>query len=67
MKKQCPFCSQNTKEIDHKNTELLRRFTSSQAKIVDPRHTGVCATHQRALSRAIKRARVLGLLPFVRK
>ncbi|MFA6365504.1 MAG: 30S ribosomal protein S18 [Candidatus Paceibacterota bacterium] len=65
--KQCSFCSQNAKEIDYKNAELLRRFTSSQAKIIDPRHTGICAKHQRALARAIKRARIMGLLPFVRK
>lgn len=64
--KQCPFCSQNTKEIDYKNVELLKRYVSSQAKIIDPRHTGVCAKHQRALARAIKRARIMGLLPFVK-
>ncbi len=66
-KKQCSFCSQNTKEIDYKNPDLLKRYISSQAKIVDPRHTGVCAKHQRQLARAIKRARVMGLLPFTRK
>ncbi len=66
-KKQCSFCSQNTKEIDYKNPDLLKRYISSQAKIVDPRHTGICAKHQRHLARAIKRARVMGLLPFTRK
>ncbi len=65
--KQCFFCSQNVKEIDYKSTEMIRRFVSSQAKIIDPRHTGVCAKHQRKLSHAIKRARVMGLLPFVRQ
>lgn len=64
--KQCVFCSQNVQEIDYRNIEVLRRFTSGQAKIVDPRHTGVCAKHQRQLARGIKRARVMGLLPFVR-
>ena len=64
--RQCVFCSQNVQEIDYRNVELLRRFVSGQAKIVDPRHTGVCAKHQRMLARGIKRARVLGLLPFVR-
>jgi len=62
---QCFFCSQNLVKVDYKEVELLRRFTSSQAKIVDPLHTGVCAKHQRALSQAIKRARFMGLLPFV--
>lgn len=64
--KQCFFCSQNLKNIDYKDVETLKRFISSQAKIVDPRHTGVCAKHQRLLANAIKRARILGLLPFVR-
>lgn len=63
---QCFFCSQNAKEIDYKEADLLKRFTSMQAKIIDPRHTATCAKHQRLLSQAIKRARFMGLLPFVR-
>lgn len=65
--KQCVFCSQNVKEIDYRDAELLARFISGQAKIIDPRHTGVCAKHQRWLAKAIKRARIAGLLPFVRR
>lgn len=65
--KQCVFCSQNLKEIDYRDVGFLKRFISSQAKIIDPKHTGVCAKHQRRLSRAIKRARIIGLLPFVRR
>jgi small subunit ribosomal protein S18 len=65
--KQCVFCSQNTKEIDHRDTELMSRFISGQAKIIDPRHTGICAKHQRRLANAIKRARIAGLLPFIRR
>lgn len=65
--KQCFFCSQNVKVIDHEGVETLRRFVSGQGKIIDPYHTGVCASHQRKLARAIKRARILGLLPFTRK
>lgn len=64
---QCVFCSQNLKDIDYKDVGFLKRFISSQAKIIDPRHTGVCAKHQRKLAKAIKRARVIGLLPFVRR
>jgi small subunit ribosomal protein S18 len=67
MKQQCFFCSQNLKNIDYKDTELLRRFISSQAKIIDPKHTSLCATHQRKLAEAVKRARFLALLPFVRR
>lgn len=64
---QCFFCSQNLKDIDYKETSLLRRFISAQAKIIDPKHTGTCAFHQRRLARAIKRARFMGLLPYVRR
>jgi len=67
MPQQCFFCSQNLKNIDYKEIDLLRRFVSSQAKIIDPRHTGICAKHQRKLSSAIKQARFMGLLPYVRK
>jgi len=67
MPQQCFFCSQNLKNIDYKEIDLLRRFVSSQAKIIDPRHTGICAKHQRKLSAAIKQARFMGLLPYVRK
>lgn len=67
MTKQCFFCSQNLKEIDYKDVDMIRKFVSSQAKIIDPMHTGICAKHQRKLSEAIKRARFMGLLPFVRR
>lgn len=65
--RQCVFCSQNLKTVDYKDLNILRRFVSSQAKIIDPKHTRTCAKHQRVLAEAIKRARFLGLLPFVRK
>jgi small subunit ribosomal protein S18 len=65
--KQCFFCSQNAKVIDYHETEILKKFVSSQWKIIDPKHTGVCAKHQRMLAQAIKRARIMGLLPFVGK
>jgi small subunit ribosomal protein S18 len=67
MTKQCFFCSQNLQNIDYKDTEMLRRFTSGQAKIVNPKHTGICATHERRLSNAVKRARFMGLMPFVQR
>ncbi len=64
---QCFFCSQNLNDIDYKEVDLLRRFVSSQAKVIDPKHTGICAKHQRKLAQAIKRARFMALLPYVRK
>lgn len=66
-KQQCFFCSQNMRHIDYKETELLKRFISSQAKVIDPQHTGVCASHQRLVANAVKRARFMGLLPYVRR
>ncbi len=62
---QCFFCSQNINEINYKDLELISRFTSSQAKIIDPMHTKTCASHQRKLAKAIKLARHMALLPFV--
>jgi len=67
MPQQCFFCSQNIKSVDYKEIDLLKRFVSSQAKIIDPKHTGICAKHQRMLAEAIKRARFMALLPFVRR
>ena len=62
----CPFCGEG-KEIDWKNWEELKRFTSPRGRILSRAKTGVCAKHQRKLARAIKRARFLALLPFVAK
>ena len=67
MPVQCFFCSQNLNLVDYKEIGLIRRFVSGQAKIIDPKHTGVCASHQRKLAQAIKRARHLALLPLVRR
>ncbi|PIR88015.1 MAG: 30S ribosomal protein S18 [Candidatus Harrisonbacteria bacterium CG10_big_fil_rev_8_21_14_0_10_45_28] len=64
QQKQCHFCSQNIDHPDYKDTEMLGRFTSSQAKIVRTKYTGVCAKHQRRLANAVKRARFMGLLPY---
>jgi small subunit ribosomal protein S18 len=63
----CYFCKKGLEAIDHKDLELLRRFVSGLAKIRAKKRTGVCASHQRRLSNAIKRARFLGLLPFTTK
>lgn len=64
---QCFFCSRNIPEVDYKEINLLHQFVSGQAKIIDPRHSGVCAKHQRKVAQAVKRARYMGLLPFVRR
>lgn len=63
--KNCYFCVNNINDIDYKNTEMLKRFISSYGKIVPRKRNGVCAKHQRKLAQAIKRARIMGLLPFL--
>ena len=63
----CYFCQRNIIEIDFKNAELLRKFVSGLVKIRPKKRTGVCSGHQRKLTKAIKRARFLGLLPYTTK
>ena len=65
--KQCYFCVNNIKEIDYKDPQTLRRFVNSHMKILPRKRTGVCSWHQRKLAIAIKRARIMALLPFVNK
>jgi len=63
----CFFCQKGIEQIDFKDLGLLRKFTSGLAKIRAKKRTGVCASHQRKLATAVKRARHLGLLPFTMK
>ena len=66
-KKVCRLCIQKVTEIDYKDVDLLRKFITDRGKILPRRITGNCAKHQRMLARAIKRARMVALLPFVAK
>ncbi|MDD3434582.1 MAG: 30S ribosomal protein S18 [Candidatus Pacebacteria bacterium] len=61
---QCYFCQKNISEIDYKQKDVLRNFLSAQFKIYPQRKTHLCAKHQRQLKKAVKRARIAGLLPF---
>ena len=61
----CSFCRDKVEAIDYKDPAQLRRYISDRGKIEPRRRTGTCAKHQRALARAIKRARHLALLPYV--
>ena len=63
-RKICTFCVDKVKYIDYKDVARLRRFISDRYKMEARRKTGVCSKHQRMLSRAIKRARILALIPF---
>ena len=63
--KTCPFSGPSAPKIDFKDVKLLQRFISERGKIVPSRITAVSATKQRELAQAIKRARFLGLLPYM--
>lgn len=65
--KKCWFTENAVVAIDYKDTELLRRFVSERGKISPRRNTGTCPKMQRALAVAVKRARHLALLPFVKE
>ena len=64
-KKSCPFTGPNAPKIDYKDTRLLSRYISERGKIVPSRITAVSALKQRDLAQAIKRARFMGLLPYL--
>jgi small subunit ribosomal protein S18 len=64
-RKSCPFSGQGAPKIDYKDVRLLSRFLSERGKIVPARITSVSAKKQRELATAIKRARLLALLPYV--
>ena len=66
-RKSCPFSGQGAPKIDYKDVKLLQRYISERGKIVPSRITAVSAKKQRELSQAIKRARHLGLLPYIVK
>lgn len=62
--KQCYYCINPDKVIDYKDVSILRRFVSSYMKIAPRRRSGLCASHQRMVANAIKRARQAGLMAF---
>lgn len=65
-KKFCRFCSNKVKTIDYKEIKKLEAFITERGKIVSSRFSGNCAKHQRRVAEAIKKARFLSLLPYVR-
>ncbi len=64
IRKTCAFCAEKVESIDYKDVAKLRRYMSEKGKIIPRRTTGLCAKHQRELTNAIKRARVMALLPY---
>jgi|SRR5208282_4460308 len=64
-KKVCRFCAEQIHDVDYKQFQFLRTFTTERGRILSSRITGTCAGHQRQLANAIKLARYLALLPYV--
>jgi small subunit ribosomal protein S18 len=64
-RKVCRFCADSSLVIDYKDSKSLKYFITERGKIIPRRISGTCASHQRALTLAIKRARSIALLPFV--
>ena len=64
--KSCPFCEAGIRQVNYKDDKTLGRLVTEQGKILPRRMTGMCARHQRQLQTAIKRARYLALVPYVR-
>ncbi len=65
MKKQCYFKQNNIKYVDYKDLELLKKFIGPQGNIMAKKKTGISSKFQRKLALAVKRARFMGLLPFI--
>ena len=63
-RKVCTFCVEKATAIDYKDVNKLKKFVTEKGKMLPRRMTGVCAEHQRVLAVAIKKARVMALLPF---
>jgi small subunit ribosomal protein S18 len=63
-RKVCSFCVEKIDDLDYKDAPRLRKYVSERGKILPRRISGNCARHQRALTDAVKRARVIALMPF---
>jgi small subunit ribosomal protein S18 len=63
-KKICSYCVDKVESVDYKQYEKLKRFVTERGKVLPRRISGNCARHQRQLTRAIKKARIMALLPF---
>lgn len=66
-RKMCRLCGEKIEQLDYKDIELLKTFTTERGKIIPRRISGNCAKHQRQITVAIMRARNIALMPFVRK
>lgn len=65
-KRVCRLCRENLNDVDYKDVKRLEKFMTDRCKIVSRRSSGNCAKHQRRVAQAIKRARFLALLPYIK-
>jgi len=65
MNKECYFTKNHIRFIDYKDTEIMKKFINPYGRLISRKRTGVCAKSQRQLATAVKRARYMGLLPYV--
>jgi small subunit ribosomal protein S18 len=63
-KNRCRFCREDVTAVDYKDVDMLKRLCTAQGKLFSRKRSGNCAKHQRMVKRAVKRARVMALLPF---
>jgi small subunit ribosomal protein S18 len=66
INRRCKLCTQGIDYVDYKDVEFLKKFITYNGKISPRRFTGCCAKHQKAIANAIKKARIVALLPFVK-
>lgn len=67
FKKTCILCAKGINHVDYKDVELLNSFVANNGRILPRRITGLCAKHQKMVTNAIKRARIVALMPFVKE
>ena len=67
FKKTCILCAKGVVHVDYKDVELLNSFVANNGRILPRRITGLCAKHQKMVTNAIKRARIVALMPFVKE
>lgn len=63
-RKRCKLCTAGQERVDYKESEFLKNYITERAKLIPRRVTGNCAKHQRVITRAVKKAREAGFLPF---
>ncbi len=66
FQKSCDLCDDDVEQVDYKDTDLLDRYLTDRGKILPRRATGACTRHQRQVAEAVKRARFLALIPYIK-